>query len=667
MTRTMTRIGSAYPDRRSLLKALGIGAGGIAGAPLLAACTSQGPPRSDPSQSSPQASLLPAPEPQVKPLLDQQKVDNAVAKLDGIVQDAMERPACPGSPWPSSTRTGWCTSRASASARSASPGRSSRHGLPARVPVQAPRLHRRRRRRGRQGRHLDEPGHRPLPGFALKDPLVHGMSPSPTSSRTAAACRPRGRPARRPRLRPGLHPRPPEPGAAGPVPRELCLHQLRLHRRRRGGRRGQGDDLGETRRGHPVQPLGMNSTSYRFADYEKAPNRAVMHVKTGDGTWDAKYVRDADAQSPAGGVSSTAGTWPAGYASSSRTAARRQADRRRRGPRRTHLPEIVSQPPATPAAGPASTAWAGTSATTTRAGSAQPLRRLRPRRQHQCHPAAGRAAGHRRPHQRAARGHPRGHRAGFLDIAQNGEPTVDWLRFAAGSSSSRGAEKPKVDYSEAPADPAPARPNASTPAPTPTPTTGRWRSPRRAAPWLCNSVRRQPRTFRLTHYDGDTFSFTRRGERLTAWPAPSSPAGAGGTASSVSSTSTIRPGWAPSPAPEARGTSVSFKGTTARRPEEPLPINRQTLKADGFTGFRTLADLEINRIPQKPGIFAILRPRGSGPQYLARSTAGVLRRRSPALPGGSPPNGSTTPTSSTSGRPAPAAKATAGFAGRFRS
>lgn len=53
------------------------------------------------------------------------------------------------------------------------------------------------------------------------------------------------------------------------------------------------------------RPLGMTSTSSRFVDYEKAVNRALAHVRVGD-RWVAKYTRDADAQSPAGGVSSTA-------------------------------------------------------------------------------------------------------------------------------------------------------------------------------------------------------------------------------------------------------------------------------------------------------------------------------------------------------------------------
>lgn len=52
------------------------------------------------------------------------------------------------------------------------------------------------------------------------------------------------------------------------------------------------------------KPLGMTSTSSRFADFIAAPNRAHGHVLV-DGQWVAKYQRDADAQSPAGGVSSS--------------------------------------------------------------------------------------------------------------------------------------------------------------------------------------------------------------------------------------------------------------------------------------------------------------------------------------------------------------------------
>ena len=62
-----------------------------------------------------------------------------------------------------------------------------------------------------------------------------------------------------------------------------------------------------------------------------------------------------------------------------------------------------------------------------------------------------------------------------------------------------------------------------------------------------------------------------------------------------------------------------------------MPINTQSLKQDGFTGFRPLQDLDINRIPQKPGIFAVLRPEGFLPQFLARSTAGIFKKKNPSL------------------------------------
>lgn len=51
-------------------------------------------------------------------------------------------------------------------------------------------------------------------------------------------------------------------------------------------------------------PLGMASTSYRFADFERSNNRALLHVKVG-GKWAPRYTRQPDAQAPAGGVSST--------------------------------------------------------------------------------------------------------------------------------------------------------------------------------------------------------------------------------------------------------------------------------------------------------------------------------------------------------------------------
>ena len=51
-------------------------------------------------------------------------------------------------------------------------------------------------------------------------------------------------------------------------------------------------------------PLGMSSTSSRYADFLDEENRATLHARVGK-HFAPKYIRDADAQSPAGGVSSS--------------------------------------------------------------------------------------------------------------------------------------------------------------------------------------------------------------------------------------------------------------------------------------------------------------------------------------------------------------------------
>src|SRR5438876_2929161 len=53
------------------------------------------------------------------------------------------------------------------------------------------------------------------------------------------------------------------------------------------------------------RPLGMTSTSSRYADFMARRNKALGHVLV-DGKWMQKFKRDPDAQSPTGGVSSSA-------------------------------------------------------------------------------------------------------------------------------------------------------------------------------------------------------------------------------------------------------------------------------------------------------------------------------------------------------------------------
>jgi CubicO group peptidase (beta-lactamase class C family) len=52
------------------------------------------------------------------------------------------------------------------------------------------------------------------------------------------------------------------------------------------------------------EPLHMDSTSSRYADFLERDNRAALHAKVGDTEFEARYEREPDAQSPAGGVSS---------------------------------------------------------------------------------------------------------------------------------------------------------------------------------------------------------------------------------------------------------------------------------------------------------------------------------------------------------------------------
>jgi len=52
------------------------------------------------------------------------------------------------------------------------------------------------------------------------------------------------------------------------------------------------------------EPLGMSSTSSRYDDFLTRKNRASLHVMV-DGAWAPKLTREPDAQSPAGGVSSS--------------------------------------------------------------------------------------------------------------------------------------------------------------------------------------------------------------------------------------------------------------------------------------------------------------------------------------------------------------------------
>ena len=102
------------------------------------------------------------------------------------------------------------------------------------------------------------------------------------------------------------------------------------------------------------QPLEMNSTSSRYEDYESAKNRAFLHARS-DGKWTAKNIRNADAQSPAGGVSSNVkdvAKWIRLQLNDGIFNGKQLIAAEALG--ETHRPQIVSHPPANPASDRAS-------------------------------------------------------------------------------------------------------------------------------------------------------------------------------------------------------------------------------------------------------------------------------------------------------------------------
>lgn len=93
------------------------------------------------------------------------------------------------------------------------------------------------------------------------------------------------------------------------------------------------------------QPLGMASTSSRYADFAARPNRALGHVQV-DGQWVQGMGTKPDAQSPAGGVSSSVNDmarWLAMVLARGESGGRRIVEPAALAPALT--PQIQSSPP----------------------------------------------------------------------------------------------------------------------------------------------------------------------------------------------------------------------------------------------------------------------------------------------------------------------------------
>ncbi|MGW6921086.1 serine hydrolase [Streptomyces sp. NPDC054950] len=262
------------------------------------------------------------------------------------------------------------------------------------------------------------------------------------------------------------------------------------------------------------KPAGMDSTSSLFADYEAAKNRADLHVKAPDGTWRAQFVRDADAQSPAGGASSSARDM-------SRWLRLQLANGKLDGEQiipaeqleRTHLPAIVFNPPRTPAG---RTGFYGLGWNV----GYDDLGRLR-----LSHSGAFALGANTNVTMLPAEqlgivvltngkpiGLPDAIAETFFDTAQHGKATADWLDLIGKIyAQQEQAEVSPTDYATPPADAAAARPDAAY--------TGTYANSfygpltvSASGGELTMRLGPKPTTFRLTHYDGDTFSFRTVGE-----------------------------------------------------------------------------------------------------------------------------------------------------------
>ncbi|MGO4331746.1 serine hydrolase [Cupriavidus sp. 2TAF22] len=262
------------------------------------------------------------------------------------------------------------------------------------------------------------------------------------------------------------------------------------------------------------QPLGMSSTSSRHADFAARPNRALGHVKVG-GSWVQGTGSQPDAQSPAGGVSSSVNDmakWLAmvlgqGLYGGNRIVAA--------APLVAAIsPQIQSMPPGN--GRPASFYGYGFNAGTTFAG--------RPSFSHSGGFALGAATSFTAVPSLGlgiitlTNGYPIGLpealNAQFLDLVESGAIQLDWFTiFARGLAPVIAPEGSLVGVAP-PAAPLPAR--------APSVYTGTYRNDyygplvvSEQAGAMSLAIGPVPMVLPLAHWDGDVFTFTLRNENAT--------------------------------------------------------------------------------------------------------------------------------------------------------
>jgi CubicO group peptidase (beta-lactamase class C family) len=260
------------------------------------------------------------------------------------------------------------------------------------------------------------------------------------------------------------------------------------------------------------RPLGMASTSSRFADFVARPNHAVNHVKVGD-KWEPRFQRDPDPQSPAGGVSSSVNDmarWLIMLLGNGTYHGQRVASPEALLPANTA--EVISAPATTPKARSSFYGY-GFNVSVTSSG--------RTEYSHSGAFALGAATnfvvlpsedvGIIALTNAAPLGVPETLTAEFMDLVQYGQIREDWANLYQQAFDAMNKPEGSLVGKQAPANPAPARPLSDY--------TGGYANDywgpaevteRDGALQLAMGPKNQ--MFPLTHWDGDTFTFPVAGE-----------------------------------------------------------------------------------------------------------------------------------------------------------
>ncbi|MDT5092426.1 MAG: hypothetical protein QOH60_1789 [Mycobacterium sp.] len=260
------------------------------------------------------------------------------------------------------------------------------------------------------------------------------------------------------------------------------------------------------------RPLGMTSTSSRFADYEARPNRALAHVKTPTG-YQPLFTRNPDAQSPAGGVSSSINDmarWLMMVLGNGTYNGVRIASQEALLPAVT--PQVISVPPGNPGAR-ASFYGYGFNVSVTAAGRTQYSHSgafaLGVGSAFAALPSAN--VGIIALTNAAPIGVPETLAAEFMDLVQFGEIREDWAALYHQAFDSMDKPEGSLVGRQPPANPAPAKPLDTYVGDYANPYWGPAKITQ-AGGGLQLSIGPRNDTFPLTHWDGETFTFTLQNE-----------------------------------------------------------------------------------------------------------------------------------------------------------